>query len=88
MPTQGLIHEAVHAFRAAVQQTAAETVATKYKVVGSKGMYKTHIRICETEQMSCSKTLILVMLDPLRYAFEFAYANSVTPDQAAPKGAV
>ena len=37
LPSPALIHEAVYAFKAAVQQTATESVSTKYKVVGSKG---------------------------------------------------
>ena len=37
LPSPALLYEAIHAFKAAVQQTAAEGVTTKYKVIGSKG---------------------------------------------------
>ena len=37
LPSPALLHEAVYAFKAAVQQTASEEVPTKYKVIGSKG---------------------------------------------------
>ncbi|WAR15730.1 NOC2L-like protein, partial [Mya arenaria] len=47
-PSPALLHEAVHAFKAAVQHTATESAATKYKVEGAK-VYNAVVRMCLIE---------------------------------------
>ncbi|XP_045162524.2 nucleolar complex protein 2 homolog isoform X2 [Mercenaria mercenaria] len=47
-PSFALIHEAVYAFKAAVQHTAVNAVSTKYKVEGSK-VYNAVVRMCLIE---------------------------------------
>ncbi|XP_060551648.1 nucleolar complex protein 2 homolog, partial [Ruditapes philippinarum] len=47
-PSPALIHEAVYAFKAAVQHTAVTAVSTKYKVEGSK-VYNAVVRMCLVE---------------------------------------